>query len=495
MDATSVRGSALADLVNLSRQLHEDGEAADTALWQRDRAVAQSLTQTGSEADQLRAWLHAVGADRSAGSAVAARVALITFAAAVIGLFVGASLARWLLHYDGDHPISVVNVLLALVVLPWGLVVLLIGLALTPGLRSLGEQAGIDAGLWLALALRLAPARVREPLVQALARSRQNLVLFGRVARWVVLRWSQTFALGLSVGVFVTTLWLGLGRDLAFAWSSTLDWPPRVIFKLTQVVSTPWRWVWPDAAPTLELIEASRYWRLEQAQGRQVLDPATLARWWPFVLKCTLVWGVLPRAVLLAAVHGMARRSTARAIVRLPGAADVLDRLSRRHVRLQSSEPESARRERSASIPGPSAEVEGSAGRHWAVILWGGAPVSESWARSQLQQRWRSEAERVVHAGGGEDAPAWGDADAAMVIVAARAPQQQELAEHLAAVREALGPGRSIELAVVGVDAARRPAAPRPRDVASWRTWAGSLGDPWMRVVALPSGPMEGGDD
>jgi hypothetical protein len=60
-----------------------------------------------------------------------------------------------------------------------------------------------------------------------------------------------------------------------------------------KILSAPWTAWWPEAVPTAAVIDASR-WLPGHAAG---LAPGPSA-WWEFLLMVTLVWGLLPRAIL-----------------------------------------------------------------------------------------------------------------------------------------------------------------------------------------------------
>ncbi len=115
-----------------------------------------------------------------------------------------------------------------------------------------------------------------------------------RVQRWQMLLGLQGFWLLLGVGIFLGFWTLLLFTDLAFGWSSTLldgDQQPLGIF---QVISAPWGWIWPSAAPDATLLEATRYLRIDpQSSGT-----ARAGDWWPFLMASLLFYNIVPRAVL-----------------------------------------------------------------------------------------------------------------------------------------------------------------------------------------------------
>ncbi|WP_404416355.1 DUF2868 domain-containing protein [Marinospirillum sp.] len=103
-------------------------------------------------------------------------------------------------------------------------------------------------------------------------------------ALWVV------FALGLLV-IFLLLL---LFSDLAFGWSSTLLTDGERLARWIATLSLPWQAFWPQAVPHLELIEQTRFARIESSDTSFALA----SRWWPFLMASLLFYNLLPRLLL-----------------------------------------------------------------------------------------------------------------------------------------------------------------------------------------------------
>ncbi len=66
---------------------------------------------------------------------------------------------------------------------------------------------------------------------------------------------------------------------------------------LSTALTWPWHALWPDAVPSLSLVEQTRYFR--SAPGTAAA-PAALGQWWRFLLMCLLVYVLLPRVLSYA---------------------------------------------------------------------------------------------------------------------------------------------------------------------------------------------------
>jgi hypothetical protein len=78
--------------------------------------------------------------------------------------------------------------------------------------------------------------------------------------------------------------------DLAFGWSTTLDFQSSSLTPWIQALATPWATWLPEAVPSNQLIEQSRFYRLED--GVRELSAEALTGWWKFIAMCLLVYGI-----------------------------------------------------------------------------------------------------------------------------------------------------------------------------------------------------------
>lgn len=139
------------------------------------------------------------------------------------------------------------------------------------------------------------------------------MLCFGRAQPWLFrwrrqqLHWHPSPAERLAMLGTLQQLWLlaGLGlllgyltlllfTDLAFGWSSTLIDQPQRVVQLSQTLAAPWQWFWPTAVPSVELVEATRYARINPQAG----DVQLAGGWWQFLLASLLLYNLFPRALL-----------------------------------------------------------------------------------------------------------------------------------------------------------------------------------------------------
>lgn len=281
---------ALTLLLDFDDQYRRDVAQSQAFLHRRDRRFAQQQQQDRQPLS-VPAWLaalHALNGQRRATGADPRlrgwRQARWVFAG--LGALLGAMFMLGALYFDGGQQINL-TVLIVLAALQ-------LALALLSSLQSwLGWQP------WGALL-----GRHREP--DALAPLRP--ALSARIA--------HTGGLLFAVAALLTLLGLVVVQDLAFGWSTTLQASAEGYHRLVSTLALPWQRLWPEAVPTLELVQASQFYRLADAPAD---NPALLGTWWPFVAMLWLTYVLLPRLLLLMLAALQVRWQAGRALRLHPG--------------------------------------------------------------------------------------------------------------------------------------------------------------------------------
>ena len=337
----------LVDWIHLVAVHQRDEGSPDAELRRRDRRIGRRLAPLGDRPlAKLVAWERGVSGGESPGAAPsplspaeeeppsrrtteAVRLAALALAAA--GFVIGALAAAGALSYQPRGRINTVAVLAVLVGLPW----LFLGLALlnalpsrlrrfVPWIGSEPEGGGLlQPARW---ALHALPQSTRERLDAAWGRGQAWERITAPLRRWLLLSISQGAGVAFQLGALTATLALVVFSDLSFGWSTTLEIDAGSVQRFTDALSLPWAWLWPEARPSLELVETTRFFRI--AGGPNPAVPLeTYGGWWPFLVMTLAVYGLLPRAIFFAVARGRLQRALRRAFLEAPGSARALDRL------------------------------------------------------------------------------------------------------------------------------------------------------------------------
>lgn len=256
-------------LSHLRLRLEKDRDQDWQALQGRERKWFLSR-RAGSRWTLLDAWL------REFSTTPAAGIGLLSVGLNFLGIAAGFALIAGLLEFRSFERINLLWFLLLAIALPllWWLL----------GLLLARSEGGFPL---LTLMQQRAPAWMQNQTLFPLLR--QTAVVF-----------SQQISLLFATGMLLAFLIYLLVTDLAFGWSSTIDIGAASLHSITSVLAWPWQLIWPDAVPSLALVEQSRFYRAAPAV---VNAPANLGHWWRFLLMCLLVYVWLPRLLSYAVLR------------------------------------------------------------------------------------------------------------------------------------------------------------------------------------------------
>lgn len=208
-----------------------------------------------------------------------------------LALLTGMGLA-WGLSLGHDQQVHVLIFLGLTLALPWlGFIGLLAlrGLNLRQGQAGLPRLLGYVLRPWVDRWLGTGSyKRWLQLLGESCATRRAAAARLARLLQWAGL----SFVLG-AILAFVASLML---FDVRFYWEATLD-NAILMERLIQLLSWPWAGLWPRAAPDEAIIQATRMQGLFQ-QG--VPGGMAAGQWWRFLFMSLLVWGLVPRLLLIA---------------------------------------------------------------------------------------------------------------------------------------------------------------------------------------------------
>ena len=512
MPRSASRQPALPDLIDLAAQMQRDEGRQRAWLWRRDREIGQSLAPLRRRpAAQVVAWLDQVTspADRIVGTRAAHAQRLVVLVLAALGFVVGWATAAVVFYYTGDRPVNVVAVLAVFVFLQALLLALFLVAALpnrllrgVPGAEATMQSLRLlSPGRLAPLITRLLPQSQREAVAVAIGRSDAHQIRFAGVQKWSALAWSQVFAVAFNVAALLRYLYLVFFSDLAFVWSTTLQTDATVFHRIVRALAWPWAWAVADATPSYDLVQATRYFRLEEgalpemSAAGDAVDPSYFGGWWPFLLMCLLVYGLLPRVATLALATWRMRRAVSLAVLHTPGVSALRDRLNSEYVQTQSPEtPDPTEAATAAEANAPSSPGDPAAGllrrpRARVIVNWSGVPLPVEDVRSLAGDA----STPVLDAGGSrsldedrqtiEQVAKTTGAGAVMVVVKGWEPPVLDLLDFLADLREALGAGDPIVVMPVWLESSQQ--AVHPVHLAQWRRKLAAVGDPWLAVATV----------
>ena len=489
--------SRLAYVVDLLVQLRRDAESAEPELHRRDRALMPEGSRALQQPRLLMRWLDQL---RGAGYWFPGSVVATVFRAQLLGLGVVGMGMGWfvtaaLFAYDGSRPVNVVHVLAVLVGVQLVLL-LLLGLVSVPRWMSQwvpGFRIVQDLLAWLSpgqithwLAKRL-PEPLRAPAMGRGGLGWGKDPWPTRILKWAAMVSAQSFGVTFNVGALAAALYLISFSDLAFSWSTTLSPDIERGHRITRLMSAPWAAWWPQAVPSRVLIESTLYYR--QGGASAETEPVQWGGWWPFLVASVVVYGLVPRLILLSLACWRLKATIGRAMSETVGVDEVVDRLTTEVVSTQAIQAEE----------GTAGPAEGGAslvrsipaGQYWGVN-WGGLEVDIG----QVRQHFAGEGREVMglEAAGGaagleadtstiEKIAAQTGATGAVILVKSWEPPMLEFLDFMGDLRKRMGKGRRLVVVLLGFDGDGRIGPPRAGDEMQWRRRLETLADDELTVA------------
>jgi hypothetical protein len=472
----------LEDAVDVPLWLETDRDLPLAKRADRDRDIARRC-QARDDLERVRSWWSSMRPGPGLGAAVERGRRLISVGLVVVGIVAGGGVAAAALRYDGREPVNIVRALALLVGLQ--LLVLLLTLMLLPSGRfGLGavqrsivsfNPAAIAAAVYRRFAAL--PEALERLFVWHNGRSSAN-----RFAKWQLLFWAQLAAIGFNIGVLVTSFSLVAATDLAFGWSTTLDLQPRDVAAATDTLSAPWAAWLPQAVPSAELIEHSRFFRLEHV-ATPAREAEAFTGWWPFLLVSIIAYGLLPRLTLWIFAATRLRRATRDLLLEDARVTALLDRMQSPSFDLAADAPEPAGEPRATGLVPAAAAGAGLV----AAVIWAEAVAVDAAAGAVGRLLGARLVAPPLQAGG---AATLADDRATLERIAALEPRQialltrayepplLDLLDFVRALRDRVG--RAVSIVVCPLP--EGGGTVMPEEVEAWRRMLATLRDPAVYV-------------
>ncbi len=240
----------------------------------------------------------------------------MTLTLLIIAFFLGFFSGVGLLSYSGHEPVNVIYFMAMVVLLP----LFTMTLTLLSMLRANAAQS---------LLVHISPAFWMEKILRFLPKNRQSslqaLKINPLLGNWLIIKRSQMLSLMFSVGLLVALLGMVITKDIAFAWSTTLQVSPQEFHTLLHTLAFAWRDIFPWAVPSVELIEQSQYFRLGEKLDMQMIQNASkLGEWWKFLAFATLFYAIVLRfGMWILSIFGF-NKALKRSFLSLEGVSTLL---------------------------------------------------------------------------------------------------------------------------------------------------------------------------
>jgi hypothetical protein len=508
MPAKERKKLKLAELIDLEVQLIKDRERDPVEIRRRDRDIGRSLKITDQSRETIfRQWLQRVRPrnEKTAGQLAETGYRWLLILFILIGSLAGYSTMRAVLDYDGSTPINVVNVWAVVIVPQWIFLLFFLLNQLPQSVRKwlpgVGEIYGSIREFGFLLArlgakgIEQNPSEKKMTLWQELRRFKRSKKLYRNLERWLVVSVTQRFGVAFNVAAILTLLYLVTFSDLAFAWNTTLQVTVESFYNVVHTLAWPWQSIFPEAVPSLQVIEASRYFRITSEylgapSGGRVADEFVVGAWWPFLLSSIVAYGLLIRLFVLALSHVMVTF----ALSRLPhGSAynALYDRLSRPLVETQAPGAEEAAPVTEAKTVSRALPFADYTRAH--VITWGDLFIDQEDLFAWVERRFGWQTDLNASAGGFDYADSekvlqtFGQKNdfPVLILVESWEVPDKSLLSFLKTLREKKKEQTLLVIGLVNTEQGNLYDPPKPEHRQTWIHAIDQLEDPYVGIEVM----------
>ncbi len=501
----------VAELIDIEHKFIEDSRVDQIELRKRDRKIGIELESKNLERRELfLTWLNYVRNDSyySLGDRVVSVFNWMKFFAIISGPILGGTTALATLSYDGTHPVNVVNSLAVFVGLQVLLLLFLLFtflpkplLRLIPGKGDLLKVIGMMIFIlsWGAEHLFMKMPLEKLQRFQAdFKQLRMRHRLYSAVERWMLLGLTQRFGLAFNAGALSVCLYLITFSDLAFAWNTTLQVESATFHKMLKAIASPWAYIYPAGLPSLDLVEMTRYFRIEGqyqvpgVMGRTV-DPVAVGGWWTFLVFSIIFYGLIPRLVVLV----FTQLKLSWTLHKLPlDTADydaLYDRLTVPLVETNAPEPEQEISiEHIVKITG---ETIYSKKGPCLAVLWGDIALDSTVAVDLIKSRFNWDCKETLTAGGFDfkiDEATCSQLTSdkqyktpILILVESWDVPNRAILHFMEAVRKDTLPERPLIIGLVNTERSGKAIQPNHDDWQSWQDILLKVEDPYLRIESM----------
>jgi len=504
----------LAELFDLEVQIMKDRESDPSELRRRDRKIGQQLeSQKSKRRDLFLAWLKRiqVSGQPSPGQLFETGYRWLGRFWLLLGLLSGGGTAASVLSYDGSKPVNVVNFLAVII----GVQLIMIFFFLLNSLPKVIKKyiPGIGEFYNFIRELSYLFSRLMAKIFEHLPSSQLNKLwadlqrlkvrqkLYHSVEKWLAVSLTQRFGLAFNIGALATCLYLISFSDLAFAWNTTLDISSQAFHKAVRTIALPWSVLLPGDVPSSELVEASRYFRLDSEYVNAPVETnipkaVIVGGWWSFLVLSLVCYGLIPRLLIFMTAKLKLKRALNK--IPLPSAdfESLYDRLTRPLFETRAFNQEQILTE--ITISSDSKSRLKLKGKKCTVIQWGDFKIDENDLTNLIQQRFGWTVEQQMSAGSLDYdqsnlttiklIESQKDTDPILLLVESWEAPDASITYFLNQLRQATAVDRIMVIGLLNKNAQQEWKPPLMLEYQIWKNKIVELADPYLRVEAMVEG-------
>ena len=501
----------IAQLFDLEVQIMKDRESDPGELRRRDRKIGQQLeSQKSRRHDLFLAWLKRVqiSGQPSPGQLFETGYRWLGRFLLLLGLLSGCGTAASVLSYNGSKPVNVVNFLAVVI----GVQLIMIFFFLLNSLPKIikkyipgsGEfynfirELSYLFGRLMAKIFEHLPLNQLNKLWADLQRLKVKQKLYHSVEKWLAVSLTQRFGLAFNIGALATCLYLISFSDLAFAWNTTLDISSQTFHQAARTIALPWSVILPEDVPSLELVEASRYFRLDSEyvstpNETSIPKAVVVGSWWSFLVLSLVCYGLIPRLLIFITAKLKLKRALSRIPLHSADFESLYDRLTRPLFETRAFDQEQILAP--VTLSSDSKSRFKLKGKNCTVIQWGDFKVDKNDLTNLIHLRFGWTIEQRMTAGSLDYdqsnlttiklIESQKDTDPILLLVESWEAPDASITYFLNQLRQATAIDRLMVIGLINNNAQQEWKPPLLTEWQIWKNKIAELADPYLRVEAM----------
>ncbi len=492
----------LSHIIDIEYQLHRDAESDPARLRDRDRNIGMKYSGAKEDRSSMFCfWLENLkNGNLMPGHYFCSVLTFLRYSVFFFFLFSGALTCAGILAYDGSKPVNIVNFIAVFTGLHI-LFYLLFFLNLLPDyirrrLPLIGDFYRF-IGFVFRRIMDIAGTRFLKNRTKSIShisvvlnRVKSRHAIYQNIERWLLFSITQLGGFAFSLGALFVCTYLIIFSDLAFAWNTTLDVSPDTFQRIVTVISTPWSYFLNNLVPTIDLVESTRYFRLDGNYSGPHDSALAAGGWWPFMICILIFYGLIPRTVFLM-LSGFKLLYVQNRAAWLSAELDSLYRRLTSPLYLsQSEEPDfTANNKEKQDVKKSNGCLTGA--QSCFLIVWGELDIKDAEIRKIVKSVFDWDTNITLYAGlfdnlQDEETLKWfkDNPDTKPVLFIAESWEAPGKAvEHfLRHLRRNIKDNRSIVIGLVNIDQENKIAPPSQTDWQNWQNCIVRLNDPFIVI-------------
>lgn len=238
----------------------------------------------------------------------------------ILAFLLGVGTSMGLLSYNGSQPVNLIYILSIAVFIPL-LSIILTVVSMYRAKNPYNILVHISPAYWL--------EKLYTKIFVNVNPYKSVAKIDPKLFNWIIIKRAQLLSLLFSVGLLLGFMAIVATRDIAFAWSTTLDISPEQFHYFLQLLASPWADIAPTAVPSVEIVQGSQYFRLgDRLDSSMVSKVHELGSWWRFLALSIFFYAVLLRLIMLLISSAMSTRVLVSSMLGTAEVSEILSQMS-----------------------------------------------------------------------------------------------------------------------------------------------------------------------